>query len=452
MAAVLATIVAMAGFPTPVRAGTVTFGTPSFSSSFGKGVEFTQPYSGGSGIDHVYVSVQVQGDFGRLVTKPDNVGSKSLDFLFDASKGQIQPNTHLDAHFEVVFSDGSVQDGPEISAVYVDDRFHWQTLTGKLVILHWYSGSQSFAEQALQLGESGVEKAAQFLGYTETKPIDFFIYAEQQPFYDALGPATRDNVGGQANPQIRTLFALIAPGDMSYAASVVPHELTHVVFDDLTGNPFHMPPHWLNEGIAVYVSQGYGSDDRSRVEDAVSRQQLMPLVAIRGEFPTGQTQFYLAYAEAVSAVDFFVKTYGHDKLVKLLDQFAAGASDDEAFTAAIGMGVDAFDAAWQASVGATSSASGPLPTYGPRPGPTGPLPPGWTASGLSGPGNGSQASPSTSPATSASRSDGTGSSTFIPPVAAAGLGAAGLAVLLGLRRRWRSGRVEADPAPVPREW
>ena len=46
---------------------------------------------------------------------------------------------------------------------------------------------------------------------TETEPVDFFIYADQDAFYDALGPGTRENVGGQAHADIRTLFALIAP-------------------------------------------------------------------------------------------------------------------------------------------------------------------------------------------------------------------------------------------------
>ena len=49
---------------------------------------------------------------------------------------------------------------------------------------------------------------------TETDPIDFFIYADQDEFYDALGPATRENVGGEAHADIRTMFALITPDEI----------------------------------------------------------------------------------------------------------------------------------------------------------------------------------------------------------------------------------------------
>jgi hypothetical protein len=105
----------------------------------------------------------------------------------------------------------------------------------------------------------------------------------------------------------------------------------------------------------------------------------MPLEAIREQFPTTQDRFYLAYAEAVSAVDYFVRTYGNADVIKLLKAFGTGASDDEAFKAAIGVDVDTFDKAWMKSNGVTS-----LQSFGPRPASIGPVPSGWTSSGLAG--------------------------------------------------------------------
>ncbi len=49
---------------------------------------------------------------------------------------------------------------------------------------------------------------------TETEPVDFYIYADQYAFYDALGPGTRENVGGEAHADIRTMFALITPDEI----------------------------------------------------------------------------------------------------------------------------------------------------------------------------------------------------------------------------------------------
>ena len=135
--------------------------------------------------------------------------------------------------------------------------------------MHWYEGSDAFGARALQIGEDGIEKSAALLGVTEEQPVDFFIYADQTSFYDALGPSTRENVGGQADAEIRTLFALIPPSqiDDAWVETVIPHELTHLVFDTAVHNPYHFPPRWLNEGLAVYESEGYPVDYRSAVTD-----------------------------------------------------------------------------------------------------------------------------------------------------------------------------------------
>lgn len=373
-----------------VLGASITFGTPTATSKFGTGIDFHQPYGGGGAFREVDIVIAYPGDSGPDVVALKSPGTTSFEYLLDTSSGELQPNTQLVAHFAVTYADGSQTSGPDVKVTYQDDRFTWQTKVGKIVRLHWYSGDATFAEQALTMGEAGIAKAAAFLGFDEKAPIDFYVYADQTPFYDALGPATRDNVGGEANTVTRTLFALIAPGDLSYASTVVPHELTHVVFYDITRNPYHDPPRWLNEGIAVYVSQGYDSSDKSLVAQASADGSLMPLTAIRGEFPTSQEGFYLAYAESVSAVDYFMRTYGQADLDKLVKTYGTGVSDDEAFKTAIGIDTAAFDLAWQKSNGATA-----LAAVGPVPEPTGPVPAGWTGGGAvsaptQAPGGGSQ--------------------------------------------------------------
>ncbi|HSV92182.1 MAG TPA: peptidase MA family metallohydrolase, partial [Desulfobacterales bacterium] len=216
----------------------------------------------------------------------------------------------------------------------------------------------------------------EFLGVTETEPIDFFVYPDEESFYDALGPGTRENVGGQAHSDTRTMFALIRPGDVTdpWVEIVIPHELTHLVFDTAVRNPFHFPPRWLNEGVAVYLSEGYTPSTRSAVEAAAGDGRLMPLRALGGQFPTTLERFSLAYALSVSAVDFLVRDRGPEALVDLVRIYADGVTDDEAFTAALGTDLAGFESSWLADLGAEH------PTrHGPRPAPAGPLPPGWDA-------------------------------------------------------------------------
>jgi hypothetical protein len=164
--------------------------------------------------------------------------------------------------------------------------------------------------------------------------------------------------------------------DDPWVGVVIPHELIHLVFDTAVENPYHYPPRWLNEGVAVYLSEGYTTGDRRAVESAVESRSLMPLDALSGQFPTTADQFRLAYSESVSAVEFLVREHGQPAMVDLVRSYAGGVTDDEAFENAIGTDTAGFEAAWLESLGAEA----PVP-YGPVDAPPGPVPSDWIGEG-----------------------------------------------------------------------
>ena len=370
---------ALIGVSPVAAADPVVFGAPTATSTFGKNIEFEQPVTLSAKPERVEILISTPGAIGPQVVPLDGdttSGSSTLRHAIDLSDGHVVPNTTFSARWRVVDETGRAWLGPPVRRTYVDDRFDWKTLTGAVVRVHWYEGDRAFGAKALKIGDDAVAETAALLGVTESDPIDFFIYPDQGPFRDALGPGTRENVGGQAHPDIRTLFALIAPAeiDAGWIESVVPHELTHVVFATAVDNPYHEPPHWLNEGLAVYLSDGYDDAFKSTVTNAVEDGSIMPLDGLAGAFPTTRDRFFLAYGESVSAVDRIVRTAGRDALVKLIRSYHDGVSDDEAFQAALGTDVAGFETAWLADLGAAA------PTrHGPQPAPAGPLPAGWGA-------------------------------------------------------------------------
>ncbi len=381
--------------PTAAGASWATFGTPTARSTFGTGVEFRQPVSIDKAVARVELLLTVADAIGPTVIvlpAPAATGSTTLSHLLDTTgDGHLPPNTPIVARWRLVASDDPADTvlGPELRVIYADERFAWQTEAGSLVRVHWYEGSAAFGQRALQIGEDGVRKASDLFGVSESKPVDFYVYADQQAFYDALGPGTRENVGGEADAGIRTLFALIPPSQINdaWVGTVIPHELTHLVIDTAAGNPYHFLPRWLNEGLAVYESQGYGASDRGLVADAVSGGTLIPLDGLVGQFPTSADGFFLAYAESVSAVDFLFRTYGTDAVVTLVKSYKDGRTDDEAFRLGLGVDASAFGTAWLASLGADAPAR-----YGPQPAPPGPIPSAWLA------GAGQAAPPAATPA------------------------------------------------------
>jgi hypothetical protein len=426
----------------------VTFGDGAGSSKFGQFIDFQQPVTVSGSVGRVEVLVETPGSIGpTVVPLPDAIGSgsSSLDYRVDLSEGHVVPNTTFTVRFRVTTGSGATVVGPAMRYTYDDDRFRWKTLEGKEVRVHWVEGDAAFGQRALKIGDDAVAATAALLGVTENDPIDFFIYADQSSFYDALGPATRENVGGQAHPDIRTLFALITPDEInaSWVESVVPHELTHVVFATAVDNPYHEPPHWLNEGLAVYLSDGYQDSDRSQVEAAAKDGSIIPLDGLAGAFPTTRDRFFLAYAESVSAVDRIVRVSGRDALVKLIRSYADGVSDDDAFQAALGTDVAGFEADWLGELGATS------PTRrGPQPAPAGPLPAGWGAPQPDPSFEVVGSQPPTTPGAPLPAPRGVGSDVLM--ALWSGLAAIGFVVLLvlvtfGLRRaRWRTDAMAAS--------
>ena len=125
------------------------------------------------------------------------------------------------------------------------------------------------------------------------------------------------------------------------------------MFDTAVKNPYHFPPRWLNEGLAVYLSEGNGTEYRNPLQDAVDDSSIIPLDGIEGQFPRTFERFFLAYAESVSAVDYLIRTHGRDALVQLIRSYAEGRTDDEAFQDALGVDVEAFGEAWMQDIGAT---------------------------------------------------------------------------------------------------
>lgn len=396
------------------------------SSTFGKSIDVEQQVTLPTGITRVEAVVRAGKDartfLATIPTPPP--GPATLRYSYPTPLGGLYPNTPVELGFRLTLGDGTVTGGPTTSVLYTDDRFAWNTAEGAIVRVHWYQGSDAFGQRALDIGQRAIEEASTLLGVTERDPIDFFIYADRDAFYDVIGAGLPENVGGLAVTQIRTLFANIAPSavDDPWVGIVVPHELTHLVFKTAVKNPYHDPLHWLNEGLAVYLSEGFGAGTRASVDRAGRSGDLMPLQALVGQFPSTADKFSLAYDEAVSAIDYMVRTYGREALVKLIRSYADGVSDDAAFSAALGVDTAGFEAGWLADLGFPA----PKP-LGPQPAPVGPLPPGWIAGPAATPGPGASGPVATArPTNPADSSGGSGVLIYI------GIGVVGFLIVAGL--------------------
>ncbi len=397
-------LVAMAVIVGPVAAAEpASFGKPTVEIAFGSGITFSQPVTITADVARAEVLLTFPGGVGPLAVEvpiPAGTGPRTLSYVYEVAPGDLAPNTPIDGRWRLTDGDGSEVVGPSVVALYADDRFAWKTRVDGLMRLHWYEGDDTFADRALGIAIGGFADAQAFLGVTETEPVDFFVYSSQDDIYQALAP-DRENVGGQAFPPIRTLFALITPTgiDDPWVGVVLPHEITHLVFHTAIKDSYGYPPKWVDEGLAVYLSEGYTTAYRDAVEQAAGDRTLIPLDGLTGQFPTSFDRFGLAYGESVSAIDYIARTRGETAVKELVDAYGRGLTDAEAFEAAVGMDSEAFGAAWLTDLGATESI-----VQGPRAGAPGPIPNGWAV----GPATGSAANPNSAASDSGFQGEGVG--------------------------------------------
>ena len=292
----------------PTGPATITFDPPTADGSFGDPVTFRTRFEADEPPERVELVTRLPGERVRQVTiasvRPLAAGAWEATVVLD---GQIVPNTLFDYHFRAVTETGDVV-GPEAEHRVTDDRVEWREVERDGVRLWWSEGDDAFAERALSIAEGALASASELLGVEQGEPVDVFIYGDTATFRSAMGPGTRENVGGQAHPSIRTLFGLIQPSQIGsdWVEELVRHELTHLVFDDAVRSPFAYPPRWLNEGVAVHLSRGLEESDRAQVEAAVRGGTIIPLEGLDGQFPTRARRFSLAYAESASAVTYLV--------------------------------------------------------------------------------------------------------------------------------------------------
>ncbi len=278
-----------------------TFGEPVGTAPIGGPLTVTSSIDGVNG-GSVELLVRLEGTKPQIVipaTPGEAQGQWQVQAEIDVATsslctchfdGTSPPNTKIEFQFRVRSVDGTDALGPVGRVTVEDDRFEWRTLEQDLVRVHWYEGDEASAQQAADVANEAIDRAAELLGTTLPKPVDLFVYATQQAMVEAVDP-TRESIAGQADPTTDTMVICATCGGPQEAEVTVAHELTHLVFDETTANPYHEPPRWLNEGIATYLSEGYSNVYVGVVNDAAQADTLIPLEGLAGLFPSQYEAF-----------------------------------------------------------------------------------------------------------------------------------------------------------------
>ncbi len=335
LAALFVSSVVAAALPLPAL-GFSGFGSLSADATYGESMTFRVALPGGPP-DRLELLLQFAGDDATFVAPVEAQGD-SASYVWDASADHVTPNTRITYAWRAT-DGGTVTVSRQGTLLYDDDRpgLDWSSAQLGNATVHWYGGDESIARRFGELAADGAGRAEDLLGHEMTGPVDIFVYDSQDDFFGALGPGAREWTGAATYPGIRTIFMWLGAGPSSYLETAIVHEVTHVVFNDATENPFHEPAKWLNEGLATWAEQQGASEERSTVTFEASGGGLFSFDAISLAFPISDRGSRLAYAQGATMVDMIVAGHGRDAIAGIAAAYRQGASDAEALEAGTGV-------------------------------------------------------------------------------------------------------------------
>jgi len=216
-------------------------------------------------------------------------------------------------------------------------------------------GSRGLEEAVRRDGERAIEKAAKFIGHEPTGPFVVYIAADDAEFEEYTGgmvPSWAIAVYVHDRRAV-VMRAESFAGDSGYFSSVLEHELFHAAL----GHKFRAKPgalpRWLNEGLAVHLSDAWESPEswhkrRADLYNAARKGAALDFNDLHYGFPSGKFIAELAYAQSHDFVSWLIKRKGEAGIRRLLDGLADGDSVDVALKRVYGDGLEGLTADWLA--------------------------------------------------------------------------------------------------------
>jgi hypothetical protein len=271
----------------------------------------------------------------------------------DMTINYLPPGVDLIYFWRVTNQAGHVTESPRETLFYMDERHDWRSRTQGNVTLFWYNGGDNFSEDILNTAGRTTQRMAERFGVESSEPIRIIIYGNERDFNRSLPPNSAEWIGGQAYPGLNLIFAVIQPGGGSptEVRRMIPHEVSHLLLNQATRNPYNSPPNWLDEGLAVYNQETIENRFQQILDRAVRDGQLIPVRALNSSFPFDPDQALLSYAQSWSIVRYIVEVHGDNAMAELISIFREDSTYDGAVQHALGMNIDELDGAWKGWLG-----------------------------------------------------------------------------------------------------
>lgn len=218
-------------------------------------------------------------------------------------------------------------------------NYEWQVLSTPHFDIHYYKGAEAFAVRAGLVLEDGYGMLSGKLKEVLPWKVPVILYSNHSDFLqtNVTPELLSEGVQAFAEPSRRRIVLPFTASFKDFSHTAI-HELAHVftfqiVYNRMLDNVFTRNylfpmPLWVAEGLAEYLSVGWDADSDMFIRDAVIHDYLVPFYGVGG--------FYV-YKEGQSLFNYIAETYGHQKVLEMLDALAGTRSASAALQRTIGL-------------------------------------------------------------------------------------------------------------------
>jgi len=126
------------------------------------------------------------------------------------------------------------------------------------------------------------------------------------------------------------------------------HELCHLLLHCYI--PGKRLPRWLDEGVAQWVSDGIAEIIMDRRQSILTRvaftKNYIPISELAEKFPQNKQSLLLAYEESKNFVEYIIRRFGSDGLLKILGNLKAGDEINPAIEKSISISLYELEKQW----------------------------------------------------------------------------------------------------------
>lgn len=187
-------------------------------------------------------------------------------------------------------------------------------------IIHYKNASEDFIRELLEKSEEFYNKIADELGFIRfnfwvwDNRAHIYVYDDAGDYQAATGQPAWS--AGAAIPGQKAIYTYT--GAQEFFATVLPHEMGHIIFREFVGFNNPAVPVWLEEGVASYQMDIRRPAADLSVKEAMENGNFISIENLSNQNPlmmSSDDMVSLFYLESVSIINYLIKEFGKDSFV-----------------------------------------------------------------------------------------------------------------------------------------